>query len=334
MATGRIRSVVVLFFFTAYNAVMSGQQLKLDSTSNAMAIAGADLSNIQVEVKKLSECIYMLVNGEGGNLVVCVGDDGIVLVDTQTAPLAGKIRQAIRNISDKPVRFVINTHYHGDHTGGNALFQAQEHAFIIAQSNTRKRLASGGICGNGTSTEAVWPSADITALPGCTFDNAITLHLSGEDICVLYMANAHTDGDAVVLFRKANVVHMGDLFVTGATDCGFPFIDIYAGGSVCGMITGIERLLPQILDDTQIIPGHGPVSTKWDVKNYLQMLKGTSDAVAKAKAQGKTLERIKQEKILIPWKEWKGYYDADKYLETVYNDVSKAKPENLPAGGR
>ncbi|MBU0716380.1 MAG: MBL fold metallo-hydrolase [Verrucomicrobia bacterium] len=270
----------------------------------------------------------MLTGWPGGNVGVAVGDDGIVLVDDQDAALAGEIQSALRIISEKPVRFVINTHHHSDHTGGNAVFR--DHALIIAQTSVRKRLASGGICGNGTSTEAVWPPANIKALPDCTFDHAITLHLNGEDIRVLHFANMHTDGDAVVFFSKSKVVHMGDVFVTGINGChGFPFVDIEGGGSVRGMIAGIEQLLPQIPNDAIIIPGHGQISTVQDVKNYLRMLKKTFATVEKAKTNGTTLKQLQQEKILDPWREWNGYYDADKYLETIYNDLNSAKPKDF-----
>lgn len=297
----------------------------MSSSSNTIiALDRNDFSMDQIKVEKVSGGVYLLAGGEGGNIGVCAGDDGMVLVDDQEAHLAGKIPATLRNISAKPVRFVINTHHHGDHTGGNVIFR--DHAFIIAQDNARKRLAAGGICGNGTSIETVLPPADIKALPVCIFDHAITLHLNGEDIRVLHVANAHTDGDAVVFFPRANVVHMGDLFVTGVTGQGFPFIDIDAGGSVRGLIAGIGWILPQISSDAKIIPGHGPISTVPDVKNYLRMLKETLAAVEKAKAQGQTIERMKQDKVLDPWKEWSGYYDADKYLETIYNDLNSAKP--------
>lgn len=286
----------------------------------AVGFAQQDFSKVQIKVEKVAGTVYMLT-GEGGNIGASIGDDGIVIVDDQFAPLAEKIQAALAGITNKPVRFVINTHYHGDHTGGNAIFQ--EKSPIIAQDNVRKRLASGGYGGNGASMKFDVKKADPKALPIITFDHDVTVHLNGEDIRALHVANGHTDGDSVIFFTKSNVVHMGDDFVT----YGFPFVDIDAGGSVRGMIAGVEQLLPQIPADAKVIPGHGPVSSVQDVKNYLQMMKDTLAAVEKAKAHGMTLDQMRQAKLMEPWKKWSSdFVDADKWLETIYNDLSGVKP--------
>lgn len=286
----------------------------------ANAVAQQDLSKVEIKVQKVAGDVYLL-QGAGGNISASVGEDGILMVDDEFAPLAEKIQAALKGIEDKPIRFIIDTHYHGDHMGGNAAFQ--EKAPVIAQDNVRKRLASGGISGNGSSVKREMKPADPKALPIVTYDHELTVHLNGEDIRVLHIPHAHTDGDSVIFFPKANVVALGDNFVT----YGFPFIDLDAGGSFRGMIAGIEALLPQIPADAKIIPGHGPISSVEDVKTYLAMLKGTMAAVEKAKASGMTVDQMKQQKILDSWKKLNGpFIDEDKFIETIYNDLSEVKP--------
>jgi len=210
-----------------------------------------DYSKVQMKVTKVAGGVYML-EGAGGNIGASVGDDGIVIVDDQYAPLAEKIQAALKGITDKPVRFIINTHYHGDHTGGNAYFQKQ--APIIAQDNVRKRLESGGAAGNGGAVHMDVKPAAKEALPIITFDHDVTVHLNGEDIRALFFPAGHTDGDSIIFFPKSNVVHMGDDFVT----YGFPFIDVESGGSINGMIDAVEKVIAQLPPDVKVIPGHGP----------------------------------------------------------------------------
>ncbi|MGB7848873.1 MAG: MBL fold metallo-hydrolase [Candidatus Acidiferrum sp.] len=283
-----------------------------------------DYSKVQIKVTKVSGNIYML-EGEGGNIAASVGEDGIVIVDDQYAPLAEKIQAALKNlgITDKPVRFVINTHYHGDHTGGNVPF-ANAGSTVIAQDNVRKRLEAGGTAGNGGSVKMDVPPAPKAALPVITFDHDVTVHLNGEDIRALHFPAGHTDGDAVIFFPKNNVVHMGDDFVR----YGFPFIDVASGGSVQGMIAAMEKAPAQLPADVKVIPGHGAVSNLDDVREFVKMLKETSAAVQKALNEHKTLEQMKQEKILEPWKKWSGeFIDADKFIETLYNSLTGKKGE-------
>src|SRR5271165_3518558 len=211
----------------------------------AMAQQDTDFSKVQIKVTKVSGNIYML-EGEGGNIAASVGEDGIVIVDDQYAPMADKIRAALKGITDKPVRFVINTHYHGDHTGGNAIFQ--QTAPIIAQDNVRKRLQEGGTGGNLGGVKFESKPQPKEALPILTFDHDVTVHLNGEDIRALHFPNGHTDGDSVIFFPQSNVVHMGDDFVT----YGFPFIDLASGGSVEGMIAGVEKVLSMTPPDVKV----------------------------------------------------------------------------------
>jgi len=278
-----------------------------------------DFSKVNIEVIKVSGTVYML-KGAGGNIGASVGDDGIVIVDDQYAPLADKIQAALKGITDKPVRFVINTHYHEDHTGSNEYFQKT--APIIAHDHVRKRLEEGGVAGNGASVKFDAKPQPKGALPIITFDHDVTVHLNGEDIRALHFPAGHTDGDSIIYFPKSNVVHMGDDFVT----YGFPFIDVSSGGSIDGMIDGVEKAIAQLPADVKVIPGHGPVSSLDDVRTYIKMLKDTRETVRAALKQKKTLDQMKKDKILDPWKKYSGdFISEDAYLETLYNSLTGSK---------
>jgi len=278
-----------------------------------------DFSKVNIEVIKVSGTVYML-KGAGGNIGASVGDDGIVIVDDQYAPLADKIQAALKGITDKPVRFVINTHYHEDHTGSNEYFQKT--APIIAHDNVRKRLEEGGVAGNGASVKFDAKPQPKGALPIITFDHDVTVHLNGEDIRALHFPAGHTDGDSIIYFPKSNVVHMGDDFVS----YGFPFIDVSSGGSIDGMIDGVEKAIAQLPADVKVIPGHGPVSSLDDVRTYIKMLKDTRETVRAALKQKKTLDQMKKDKILDPWKKYSGdFISEDAYLETLYNSLTGSK---------
>src|SRR5246127_3349566 len=285
-----------------------------------------DFSKVEIKVTNVSGNIYML-EGEGGNIAASVGEDGIVIVDDQYAPLADKIQAALKNlkVTDKPVRFVINTHYHGDHTGGNEPF-ASAGSTLIAQDNVRKRLEAAGTAGNGGSLKFDYKAAPKGALPVITFDHDVTVHLNGEDIRALHFPAGHTDGDAIIFFPKNNVVHMGDDFVR----YGFPFIDVSSGGSVQGMIAAMEKVSSQLPPDVKVIPGHGALSNLDDVRAFVKMLKETSAVVQKAIDDHKTVDQMKQDKILAPWAKWSGgFIDSDKFIETLYNSLTGNKGEFL-----
>jgi len=278
-----------------------------------------DFSKVEIKVTKVAGSVYML-EGAGGNIGASVGEDGIVIVDDQYAPLAEKIQAALKGVTDKPVRFVINTHYHGDHTGGNAYFQKQ--APVIAHDNVRKRLETGGTAGNRGSISKVNQPAAKDALPILTFDHDITVHLKDEDIRALHFPSGHTDGDSIIFFPKSNVVHMGDDFVR----YGFPFIDLSGGGSVKGMIAALQEVISKLPPDVKVIPGHGQISNLDEVREYTKMLVDTSAVVEKGVQQGKTLDQLKQEKVLEPWKKWSGdFVSSDVFIETLYNDLAGKK---------
>jgi cyclase len=275
-----------------------------------------DFSKVQMKVAHVAGGIYML-EGAGGNIGVSVGDDGIVIVDDEYAPLADKIRAALKGITDKPVRFIINTHYHGDHTGGNAFFQKD--APIIAHDNVRKRLQEGSEVGNLASVKLEAKPQPKEALPIITFDHDVSVHLNGEDIRALHYPHGHTDGDSIIFFPKSNVVHMGDDFVR----YGFPFVDLAAGGSVEGMTAAVEDVISKMPADVKVIPGHGQISTIDDMRQYAAMLKDTRAVVDKAVKAGKTLDQMKQEKILAPWQKWSGdFISTGAFLETLYNELT------------
>jgi glyoxylase-like metal-dependent hydrolase (beta-lactamase superfamily II) len=284
--------------------------------AHAAAAQGQDFSKVEVKAARVAGNVYMLT-GAGGNIAAVVGSDGIVLVDDQYAPLADRIRAALKGVTDEPVRFVINTHYHDDHTGGNASFS--QGATLVAQDNVRKRLASGGVGGNGGSMRLESKPAPAAALPIVTFGQDLTLHLDGEDIRALHAPHGHTDGDAIVFFPHANVVHTGDLFVT----YGFPFIDISAGGSSAGMIAGLEAAARELPADVKVIPGHGPVSTLADVRKFVTMLKETRAAVQAGIKAGKSLQQLKDQKVLARWQSYSGpFISTDLFIETLYNELT------------
>ena len=278
-----------------------------------------DLSKVEMKVSKVAGNVYML-QGAGGNIAASVGEDGIVIVDDEFAPLADKIRTALKGITDKPVRFVINTHWHFDHTGGNEPFS--QTSTVIAQDNVRKRLITGGTMGNSGSVKFDMKPASKAALPIITFDHDVSVHLNGEDIRALHFPHGHTDGDSVIFFPQSNVVHMGDDFVT----YGFPFVDLGSGGSVEGMIAAMEQVAAQLPADVKVIPGHGPISNLDDVRRYVAMLKDTMAIVDKGIKAGKTLDQLKQENVLAPWQKWNGdFITTEQWLVTLYNDLTGKK---------
>lgn len=275
------------------------------------ALAQTDFDAVEVKPQKVAGNVWMLT-GAGGNIGVSVGEDGIVLVDDQYAPLAPKIEAALESITDKPLRFILNTHYHGDHTGGNEHFGMS--APIVAHENVRKRLN-----GDAVGPDGKRPPSPVGALPVITFNDSVTIHLNGEDVRAVHMPHGHTDGDSVIWFTKSNVVHLGDDFFVGM----FPFVDTNNGGSIRGLIANIETMLPKIPDDAKLIPGHGALSDKAGLRAFLDMLKGTLAAVEQGIAAGKSADQLKQEKALAKWDDWgKGFIKTDVWIDTLYKEAS------------
>jgi len=276
----------------------------------AFAQQQPDFSKVEIKITRVAGNVYML-EGMGGNMAALTGNDGIVLVDAEYAPLADKIRAALKTVSDKPVKYLINTHWHGDHTNGNTAFG--DSAVIIAHDNVRKWLSSEQ---KSVFGQAI-PPIDKNGLPIITYDHGPTLHLNGDDILLYHPANSHTDGDTIVYFSNEHVVHMGDNFVNGR----FPILDVPHGGSVKGMIAADEMMLAHTPADTKFIPGHGPLSTRADLEKYVAMLKDTRDTVAAAIQKGRTADQMKQDKILS---KYDSLGSPDRYIDFLYADLSRA----------
>ncbi len=275
--------------------------------------AQQDFSKVQMKATKLAGSIYML-EGAGGNIGVSAGADGILIIDDQFAPLADKIRAALKEINPGPLRFVLNTHYHGDHTGSNVAFGKE--ATIIAHDNVRARLAAEQIVLGEKS-----PASPKEALPVITFKESVSVHFNGEEIRVIHYPNGHTDGDSVMFFHTSNVVHMGDHFFANR----FPFVDLDHGGSVEGLTKNVGDIAARLPADTRIIPGHGPISTLDDLKRYHRMLLETTAYVRKEIQAGKTLEQLKTGGLPAEWKTWgTGFINTERWIETIYNSLSKA----------
>jgi glyoxylase-like metal-dependent hydrolase (beta-lactamase superfamily II) len=270
---------------------------------------------VQVKATPVAGSVTML-EGAGGNIGVSAGDDGVFVIDDQFAPLAPKIKAAIAKISTKPLRFIFNTHWHGDHTGGNEAM-AGAGALIVAHDNTRKRMSAEQVM-EAFGGKRIPPSPP-KALPVVTFNDEVTFHLNGDEIHVFHVANAHTDGDAIVHFRKANVVHMGDTFING----GYPVIDFSTGGSIDGLLAAQAKVLSMIDANTKLIPGHGPIGDKSTLQKTHDMIKQVRDAVAKAAAGGKTLEQVKAAKPTAKWDaEWgKGFVNGDLVTLMIYKTL-------------
>jgi len=271
--------------------------------------------DVKIETVGIAPGIYMLV-GRGGNVGLTVGVDGAAIIDDQFADMAPKIRAAVALLSDRPVKFVINTHLHGDHTGGNDAF-GKSGAVIIAQENVRKRLGTPQV--NPSTNAPIEPRAR-EALPVVTFADTATLHFNDDDLEFTHLPNAHTETDIVVRFRKANVVHMGDTF-TG----GFPFIDGNTGGTLDGFIRAHETVLATVDDDTKIIRGHGPLGNKAELQAYHDMLVTVRDRVARLVKAGKTQEQVLAAR---PTKEFEEKYganfNAEQWIGRAYVDQKQA----------
>ena len=251
-------NIIIACFIISYNPLFAFQ----------------DMEDVKIEIIPVNKNVYMLT-GAGGNIGILSGKDGIFMIDDQFATLSPKIIQKLKTISDKPVKFLVNTHHHGDHTGGNINFQ-KEGALIFAHENVRKRLKKDSL------------SSTYDGLPVVTFDQNINLHINENDIVVTHVHNAHTDGDALIYFPQSNVLHTGDTFFNGS----FPYIDLGSGGSVKGDIQAARTGLSLINQNTRIIPGHGKIATYSEYENYLKMLEKIRENVLEAIDEGRTEKDI------------------------------------------
>jgi cyclase len=270
---------------------------------------------IQVRAQALRGGVYMLT-GSGGNIGLSVGGEAAFLIDDQYAPLTPKILAAVAAITPLPVRFVVNTHWHGDHTGGNENV-GKTGALIVAHDNVRKRMSVEQF--NDVFNRRT-PASPAGALPVVTFNDTVTFHLNGDDVIVFHVAPAHTDGDAVVYFTKANVIHMGDTYFAS----GYPFIDVSSGGNVNGVIAAADRALTLCNAQTIVIPGHGPVSDCPALRVYRNMLVAIRDRIRAEMTKGRTLEQLKAAKLTSDFDaKWgKGFINPDVFVELVHRSLN------------
>jgi glyoxylase-like metal-dependent hydrolase (beta-lactamase superfamily II) len=258
-------------------------------------------ANVEVNATAVAGSVYMLV-GSGGNIGVSAGPDGLLLIDDQYAPLAKKIVATLSELSDQSPNYIVNTHYHGDHTGSNAFFKENKGATIFAHENVRIRLASA-------------EGSKQAALPVVTYQDGIKFHLNGETIHVFHLAEGHTDGDSAVWFEEPNVLHTGDLFFKDM----FPYIDLGAGGSVKGYIESVEALLKKIDTGTKVIPGHGALGNKDDLERFVTMIKETYAFVQAKKAAGMTEEQVLKTGLEAKWDAWAwAFINEEKWIKTLY----------------
>ena len=261
------------------------------------AFSGPDFSKVQIKTIKVSSHVHML-QGFGGNIAVSAGEDGILMVDDQFRELSGKIKSAIAKISQKKIKFLINTHWHFDHTGGNVDFG--DEALIVAHENVRQRLSKDQYI---ALFDKKVPKTPKEGLPVVTFPDSLKIHFNNDEISLIHLPNGHTDGDSAIYFKKANVVHLGDHFFVGK----FPFVDLGAGGSVSGYVKNLDAMIKRLPKDVKIIPGHGPLATMKDLLVFKSMIEKTQKYIADKMAKNVSLADIRKEGLPL---EWKGYGDG------------------------
>ena len=282
------------------------------STFSAAAFAQQDFSKIEVKAVQLAPSVAVLY-GAGGNIAVSYGEDGTVLVDDQFAPMTPKIQAAIAGLGAAPVKYLINTHWHFDHSGGNENL-GKAGALIMAHDNVRVRMSKDqmGRFGEVKASPKV-------ALPVITYADGLKLHLNGEEVRVIHMPAGHTDGDSIIHWTKSNVIHMGDLFFY---QMSFPFIDASSGGNVRGIVAAADKALAIADDNTKIIPGHGAVATKADLQKYREMVATVITKVEANIKTGQTLDQIKASRPADGYGvKADGFITADAFVETVYSMV-------------
>lgn len=296
MTMKKLLPLILVFFWFSVQSAVSKEEVKIKST-------------------KLTDQIYMLTDGMAGNMGVFIGPDGTFLIDDQFAPLTEKIIAEVKALGGEVPRFLLNTHYHGDHTGGNENL-GQAGTLIVSHDNVRERLQDGAFIREfNMKIEPVAPAG----LPVVTFSEDISFHLNGDRVQAIHVPYSHTDGDAIIHFVEANVIHAGDLIFSGF----YPFIDVDHGGSIRGVIEGCKLILTLADDSTKIIPGHGPLTNRVELSGYVEMLETAYDRLGKLKAEGKTAqEAIEAQPLADLEEEWgDGIFNGDKWIEIIYPGV-------------
>ena len=283
--------------------------IALLSTSCALA----QQPEVTIKVEQIAPGVAVLF-GQGGNIGLSYGEDGNVLIDDQFAPLTPKILAAVATVDPDPVKFLINTHWHGDHSGGNENL-GKAGAVIMAHDNVRVRMASPQTRGDRTT-----PASPKIALPVVTYQDGLSLHVNGDEIRTVHVNDAHTDGDSFVMWKKANVVHMGDLFFNKVT---LPFIDLNSGGNARGLLAAADKVLAMTNAETKYIPGHGPMATRADLVAYRDMLKTVIDTVAGGIKAKKTLAQLQATKPAAKWEVAGAFISGDAFVKAVYESLSK-----------
>ena len=269
-----------------------------------------NMADAQIRVERVAPGVAVLF-GRGGNIGLSYGADGNVLIDDQFAPLSDRILAAVATVDPDPVRFVLNTHWHGDHTGGNENL-GRRGAVIVAHDNVRRRMSIEQVVrGNRV------PASPAAALPVVTFTESLSFHLNGDTLRVFHVANAHTDGDALVYWTRANVLHMGDTYFKNM----LPFIDLDSGGSIDGLLLAVAHALNIANERTVIIPGHGPVATRAELVAYRDMLRGLRDRVAAEIAGGRTLDQIKALRLADRFGRPTDFVSPDFFIETLHRSL-------------
>ena len=286
------------------------------ATLPTFSAAAQNRDSVQIRTERLAEGVYVLF-GQGGNIGLAIGADAVFVVDDQFAPLTARILSTIATLTDRPVRFVVNTHWHFDHTGGNENM-GKAGALLVAHDNVRRRMSTRQFIEFIKREELPAPSG---ALPVVTFNDAVSFHINGDEVSAIHMPAAHTDGDAVVYFRRANVVHMGDMF----TRYGYPLVDLSSGGSLSGLIRGVDRVLGLIDADTKVIPGHGAVADRAALHSYRDMLVTVRDRVRRRVREGATLEQILASKPTADLDAaWAGQFvKPDDFVRFAYADAMR-----------
>ena len=283
------------------------------------SVGFAQEKEVEIKVNKVTDNVYMLI-GQGGNIAISVGKDGVFMIDDQFAHLTPKILKAIESVTDKPIKFLINTHWHVDHTGGNENIQ-KEGAVIVAHENVRKRMSVVQFNDRNKTT----PASPKEALPVVTFSKDVSFHFNDEDIFIFHVHEAHTDGDVMVYFTKSNVLHMGDTYFQGK----YPFIDLNSGGSTQGYIAAIKKALLLINEDTKVIPGHRNLSTKAELQEYVEMLESIEQIIIAEIKAGKTEEEVTKNTSLtkkyddLKYGDW--FISGEVLRKTFYRSLQKVQ---------